>query len=535
MREFCPESELIAAFVERRLTADEQWQVENHAAACDECRRELALVQGQTHAAPSEMPSRLKLRVKGALAQSLHRAGGTRRKTRSMRVARSSPLWALAGSFLIFAAAVLVLAAQLRRKTDPTAPLVVESPRTRPAPTPSTEESRDLETDLRAPLREWPPQIPEESVPTEKPKSEDDPPVIVDPPEEIAPKPETKPLPSPTETVARILDGVTLTDVVGEFIVERAGKKEKVRGIVTVSSGDVLAAEKTSAFHVEGRHGIVMPSGSRISVASSIHEQATWIAVHAGDALIEPAGMSGSRWVVTDGRSVVLIDKTRGRFSVARKSDGPAITALSDGLKVSSEGGTPETLRAGEAWHRGTVTPSDREGADLAQLEANLPRERSLFFATCDREDLRRGRWTVREGGLEREGTGKAVNSYLRSVDKRDHHKTEVRIEHRVAWDLDLVLRFRYRTNARRLRVEILLPRSQGMLLAEVAVNRESANRWVTVELPLHRFQVIGTGPMTLTSYDRLESLEFRVAQNEIYAGGTRGYVGVDDLQILER
>jgi len=73
------------------------------------------------------------------------------------------------------------------------------------------------------------------------------------------------------------------------------------------------------------------------------------------------------------------------------------------------------------------------------------------------------------------------------------------------------------------------------MLLTEVAVSRECAGRWVTVELPLDRFPLVGAGPVRLCSYDRIGSVEFRVAQNEIFAGGGRGIIGIDDVQLVER
>lgn len=517
MRAFCPESELIAAAVEGGLTADEQWRLENHAAACDDCRREWAIAGIRRVEPSAEIPAALKVRVKSAVARLLDRERGTRRKTRTFRPASTAPLWGVAASILIFAGAALLLAVQLRRRADRPVVVVPESPTPR---TEKTEPSRKEESARRLPR---PPRLPALGPVERAPERKTE---LVEKPEEKPERPAEKPVERSKETVARVFEPLRITDLSGELTVRRNGAKEKARGVVVLSAGDEIAAAGPASFYIEGRHAVVLPAASRLSLATSATEQATWLSVREGTALVDPDG--GSRWAVSDGRSVAILEKGRARFAASREPDGLTLTALSDSLRVAPEGGTSETVRSGDEWRAGTIGPSSKAALFKERLGAGRPRERSVFFATCDPDDLRCGRWAIAEGILEKK-TG-----FLASTDKRLHHLVEIRLDQRIAWDFDHVVRFRYRTNAKRLLVHLPLPEGKGLLLSEITVGRDAAGRWTVAELPLSGFQVVGADRVVLSSYDRMESIEFRAAQGEIWSGSGRGTVAIDDVQILE-
>ncbi len=511
MRDSCPDSELLAASVESRLTADEEWKVLNHASVCDDCRRELAITRLRSDAVPDPLPDGLRFRL---------RASGTRRRTRSFRPARVSPAASLAAVLVLSLAAILVVLFY-RDDERPFSASSVSIPAIRRLPV--LEIPREEERLTRQPAeRERDPRRfsrSEEERKRTKPRSEfaDE---LPDPP---------LPRETRTETAARVFTELTLTDVGGELALHRGQERQPIRGIVTVREGDVLVAEKPSSFHIEGRHAVVLPRDARISVASSAGEQATWLSVRAGHVLVQPDASAASRWILSDGRHVLVVEKTRARFAASREEASLTFAALSDEVSVAPEGGRADTVRAGEEWTPRGVARCARAATYQGQWASGRPRERSAFFAACDAEDLRRGRWTLLEGTLERERS----SPFVRAVEKRQRLAATLRLDHRVLWDLDYLVRFRCRTNAKSVRIEIPVPQNQGTLLGELEVVRDATNRWITIELPLRRFQIVGAGRILLSSYDRMESLEFSASPKETHGG--RGHLEIDDIQILER
>lgn len=534
MREFCPDSNLIAAAAEGSLTADEQWRLENHCAVCDDCRRELAIARIRAAETPEPMPEPAKFRLRGAVSNALaERSATSSRRTRAYRSARTSPIVALA-AILVLSLATVLVALFTQRRPGRADENIVETPKPRTKLQPVTMEDA-TEEEPRETVRkhvEWPPQL------QDQPEFRDDKkPEIVEKPEDKKPKPpKPEDLPRGSETVTRVFAKLQLTDLSGELAILRGREKMKTRTSATVSETDVLVADKTCSFHVEGRHALVVPADSRVSVASSATEQATWIAIHQGHVFVDPGGTGGSRWVVSDGRETYVIEKTRARFAASRRDSGLVLTALTDSMRVTLDGGSTETLRAGDEWDGGKVTRSGLTAVYLDQLSASQPRERTIFLATCDAEDASRGRWTQTSGTVEKERFGKIENAFFRSADRQKRHVVNVRLDQRVGWDLDYVVRLRYSTNARKIRVEFPLPANKGTLATEIEVSRDSIGRWVTVEIPLERFTLTGAAEQRvwLSSNERMETIDLSIVQRETY-GGARGYLLVDDLQILER
>ena len=78
------------------------------------------------------------------------------------------------------------------------------------------------------------------------------------------------------------------------------------------------------------------------------------------------------------------------------------------------------------------------------------------------------------------------------------------------------------------------LPRGLGALMTDITLSRDQRNRWMSVELPMGRFLLAGSKKVELGGHERMELLEFRVFQKDV-PGSARGFVCIDDVEILER
>ena len=85
---------------------------------------------------------------------------------------------------------------------------------------------------------------------------------------------------------------------------------------------------------------------------------------------------------------------------------------------------------------------------------------------------------------------------------------------------------------ARRVRIEIPVPRGQGTFVAEIETDKKYMNTWVQVELPLDRFDVASDRRMTLSTDDRLESIHLWVAAAHVF-GDDKPFLAIDDLRIV--
>lgn len=530
MREFCPESELIGGYVEGSLTADELWRIENHITVCDDCRREVALLHlhRSAPAEPAELSASVRQNARAAFDRQRYASSGTKRQ-RSVVARTGSPGVFAAAALFVLAAIGVLLWVNSRRQNQPVDEDVVEKPGKVAPKEEQVAEEKDLP---KPPPREWPPQLPEpEREVTDQPKDEpkpepkkDDP--VVDQPRDEPKKPDDKK--PPRETVARSYDSLTLTDLRGEIALRRKGqaKAEKAGGVVTVGNGDVLTADKPSSFNVEGKYAVVLTESSRVMMALVAKEEAAWLSVEKGGAVVDSGGNGGARWILTDGRSVVLVDRTRGKFGATRGEDGLAVVALSDGLRCQTEGGESRTLRFGDELVDGKVRKHEAPDALRGVLASHRPSERTLFYSA----DLKLGRFTLVEGVIEREKD----NEMLRSIEKKKTQRVTIQFGKKIAWNQDLVVRFRYKTNARLVRVTLPLPGDKGSLITEIETNKKYVNSWVEVELPLDRFGITASGTIYLSPRDLLETFQVQVDSSAVY-GDAKGYLLVDDIQFVDR
>jgi hypothetical protein len=549
----CPESEVLAAHSEGRLDDAESAALLAHAADCDECRRELALLE--TGRIPDAPETPLSARIRARVVPS-----GSSRAFRPRPLYRPRPSYA----GLVAAAAValaIVGAASLGPRTTPppskvepepvvSAPVALPAPvAPRPAPAPAV---------VAVPLPDPDPEpAPVEVAPPVDPPA---PPAAVPSPAPVAAAApgETKtepppPAPAPTHVAAaRTLSELQATDFSGPVTIRRKGStaKERPAGVARLSDGDVLVAEKAAGFHVDGVHPVVLGEKAEVSLAYAADDRAPWLHVRAGEILVD--SVRPTRWVLTDGRIAVTLRQARARFS-ASSGKGLVIGALSEPVYVQPDGGSVLAVRPGEELEIGKASaelrPADSGAGERRRLsfDGARPRQRTIFFTSCDPVDAKREHYFLEEGAYFR-------NESLLGKDQPDRTTSiSLAANPRLSWREGMVLRFRFRTNATSLQVSLPVADKRFSLTSTVAVDRKNANQWVTAEVPFNglywRDEASGLGGgfglggreggrekdfgmRLLMIGDKFESMRFAARQQDVF-GDQKLALLLDDVQIV--
>lgn len=537
----CPDSEVLAAHAEGALEPEESARLLEHAADCDGCRRELALLELSRAGAGAGLPARLRARtLKAALRPSRAPRFPARAGSRGPAAAFA------AAAVVLLAAGLLALAMRRDVRPAPAPKAPVAKPEPRPeAPAPPREEPRAV-------ARTEPPVLPPVPPPAEPPlpapvpePPKPEPSPLPEPPAE-APRPgETRPepAPAPAHTIAaRALGEIALTDFSGSVTIRRKGAAakavERPAGMARLAEGDVLASDKGAGFRVGGVHPVVLGENTAVSMAWVAQEQAPWLHVRAGEVTVDSTGPT--RWVVSDGAVAVVIKQAQARFAAA-PGKGLRVSALSDPLFVEPDGGRVHAVRPGEELEvaRGSADLRALEAAKvdraLAAFHAARPRHRTVFFASCDPVDARREHYFLQEGGFLK-------NEALLSKERPDRSVgVTLAPNPRFAWRDGLLLRFRVRTNAQRVNVSLRAEERRYTLLKDVDIDRRQVHTWVAFEVPLP----IGDGAMgfrrddglnqlTFTFDDKYDLLRFEAKAKDVF-GDQRGYLLVDDIQVVQK
>lgn len=547
----CPGSEVIAAHADGRLEAPESVLLLEHCSECDDCRRELAILIQAHPARP--LPAEFRARTVKAIVRALERERD--RTPRHLRAVlargqrRPGIGWAAAAAVLVTIAGMIALV-QMRTPRGAEKPNVVKQP---PAPLPEPEPPRP-ERVLPlppAPKIEEKPRQPEIVVPpkTVAPKVEEKPrPVPETTPDPVVPPPpprfeETRPEepPSrPTHTiVARALTDVQVTDVTGPVTVRRKGAKEKERlsAVARLGEGDVVTAEKTASFQVDGRHPVVLGDNTSVSLAFSAQDEAPYLHIRSGEAMVDSTGPT--RWVVSDGRVALVIKQARARFSTVPGEERLHVAALSEPIYVQPDGGQVLAVRAGEELQVGKAVAELRPldpaaiARKIAAFDAARPRQRTVFFTSCDPADAKRehffvqeGTWFRNEALLSREGKDKTVAA-------------AVGPNPRFTWREGLVLRFRFMTNTSNVQMSLRVEERRYTLFRDFPVERKRLNQWIPVEIPIGPGALgfrrdDGQMQLTITTQDKFDSVRFTARKQDVF-GDQTAYILVDDIQVVEK
>jgi len=545
----CPGPEQVAAYAEGRLDPGEESLFLEHCAECEGCRRELALVAlSRGASSPSPAPP-LPSRIRRAVLRAADRERGSRPMI-AAHLARPRPRYGVAAAAAILAAlAGVAIFVQLRARPAPSRPSeVADRPEVRPAPP-------DLPPPADEPAPAPPPPRPAERQPRPEDPAELREPV---PPQEPAPRPEVRPapaplpMPAPGETrpektpplpahtmVARDLSPVLITDVCGALSVRRKGarEKEKLSGAARLEEGDVLLSEKSSGFRVEGSHPVVLGEGAVASVAYVAQEQAPYLHIHSGEAVVNST--APTRWIVSDGRVSVTVQRAVARFAVFPAAERLEVMAVAEPLHVHPDGGQPWRVTGGRELLVGRsgaeVRPSDPE--DVLRMkslfDAGRPRQRTVFYTSCDPADGRRGHVFLQEGSylrnealLSREGPAKASSAAISP-------------NPRFCWRDELVLRFRFMTNATSLQAGLRVEERKYVLFKVIPVDRRNLNQWQTATVPLALANLgfrrdDGQTSLVLGAEDGIDSIRFSIQQKDVY-GDRKAYVVVDDVEVFQK
>jgi hypothetical protein len=332
--------------------------------------------------------------------------------------------------------------------------------------------------------------------------------------------------------------------------VRRKGAKEKERlaGVARLGESDLLLSEKPSSFRVEGRDPVVLGENTSVSFAYAAQEQAPYLLVRSGEAMVDSTGPT--RWIVSDGRVSVVLKQARARFATTPGDERLSITALSEPIYAQPDGGVLQPLRPGEELRVG------KSGAELHRPDPALlqkkafafdlgrPRQRTVFYTSCDPADARREHFFVQEGTYFAE---RNKNEALVGYEGKDRvAAVSISPNPRVAWREGLVLRFRYMTNTKELVASLRVDERRYTLFRGLPVDKRSVNQWIWAELPV---QISSSGGSPGFSWrrddgqnrleivwgqDQFDALRFS-ARHQDLVGEARAYVLVDDIQLFER
>ncbi|HYE98760.1 MAG TPA: hypothetical protein VEJ18_07605 [Planctomycetota bacterium] len=525
----CPSSDVLAAWAEGRLDDREGALLVEHAAECEGCRRELALLElSRVKEEPPPLPPRLRARLLRI----------PRRSGRSRPPRRADVRLGLA---LAAGAAAVALAIVLAPRGSAPPPPARAVAKKAPAPVPDPVVVEPPPAPPVAPDRPAPVvRFEEPPAPPPAPPPPSPPPALTKEPGSPAKPPQKDPPPAPppappSHTVAaRTLSDLAVMDASpGLSLRRRSGAKEKLSDVVRLSEGDVLTAERAGGFHLDGLHPIVLGDQASVSVGFAAADQAPWLHVRAGEVVVDSAELT--RWIVTDGRVSVVVKPVRGRF-VASAAAGLCLSAASEPLHVQPDGGALESLRPGEEIE---VAPAslEKRRTDAASAErrraaaeAGRPRQRTVFFTSCDPVDAKREHFFVTEGVFVR-------GEMLMSRERPDRTAAVVVVPNpRFTCHEGLVVRFRFRTNARLLQVCLPMEEKRISLVADVAVDRRQLNQWVQAELPFSAFhgRDEGGGQRVISTADKFDAVRLLVRPQDVF-GDQRPAVVIDDLQVVVR
>lgn len=539
----CPGSEQIAAYVDGRLNASEEALLLEHCADCDECRREMVLLKRVVQEPPGGMP----VGLVGRTIKSLPRPSDRVSRHGTRRWARQPSYGPLAAAVLVLGIAGLLLAVYLRQPPEHLRPAVAarppaESETPPPAPEPVVEVPAEVLEPVPEPPAEpeppAPPPVPPRVVVTpENPGAEPGPMPVAPEPEPVRPPAETvvEAAPEPVRHVAasRAFSELQLTDFTGTLSVRRKGRTETLAGVARLDEDDVITSRGAAAFRIDGRDPVVLLGNARVSLAYVEAEQAPYLRLHEGEALVESTGPT--RWIVSDGKVAVVVKQARARFSASPRRGRLAVAALSEPIYVQPDGGKVHPVSPGEELRvsaDGTErSPFEAEAAGKlsSAFEKARPRDRTLFYTSCDPVDARRDHFFLETGSYWRK------EMFVSRTEADRSASVVVRPNPRIHWRPGLVVRFRVRTNAQRIRVELPVAEKRFSRVTSISVPRRSLNRWVQAELGVDGFSWRADDgvPLYIRTSDKFDSLRFTAQQQDVF-GDQKVLFLLDDVQVVQ-
>lgn len=482
----CPESEILAAWIEGSLGPTGRAAVRGHLADCDGCRRAVALA-GTLGPAPAGGAG------PGGATLLAERAA---REARRGRFRRAGALAAAAAAAL---AAVALAVGRSPEQVSPSVPrpesppfAAAEDPAAPPAVPPPRLVIRPSQVPPPAAEEPPAPARPEASRPVQAGREElqavpaPAPPPAAPPGRTAGPTPPPADAnPGPTIAVLREAHGaVLLADVTGNLRIARGESEPSVPQAYARADGrDTLAALSAGAgFSVDGRATLALGPGARASVFRFEADRSYGLHLAEGAALVDTEGAT-MRWKVSRGRAELTFVALNGRIALeGRGAEDLAVTLL-EGRGELKEAGAGPRIGSGREWFcdpagRWAERPADpRKWKALAAL---LPGQLTLFEATFEEAGkVRPFPYTILSGRAEREGE----RCYLAAApggEAGPARTAVIRPEPAIPYVTGLRLRIRCRADASEVIIRL------GEFRAAVPLPRRGA--WVDVEAALDDF-----------------------------------------------
>jgi hypothetical protein len=212
---------------------------------------------------------------------------------------------------------------------------------------------------------------------------------------------------------------------------------------------------------------------------------------------------------------------------------------LSEPIYVQPDGGAVHALRPGEELEVAKASvetrPLEAGKADraLASFNAARPRQKTIFFTSCDPSDAKREHFFVQEGAFLK-------NEALLAKERPDRSiSVALAPNPRFTWRPGLVLRFRVRTNAQAVTASLRSDERRYTLFKDVAIDRRQVNAWVAVEVPLPVVEGAmsftrddGQNQLMFTFEDKYDVLRFEAKGKDVF-GDQKPFLLVDDIQVV--
>jgi hypothetical protein len=529
MEKSCPDDLTLAGWVEGTLSPQDRNRMTAHLAACDDCRRAVALAS-TLDAPPAEG---------GVNEILLSKVVSASRRRRLAPFAAAAAVLAVAVGFTLIP------------RNPPAPSYTVDSKNVLPAetkvaaaPSPTTEAPKPYVAPRPEPSTL--PLIPEEKpgpvkgpdpiakpVPTEEPPKKPVSPTVVDPtpaPVVVAPPVITRDPRTPPADV-KTLAPVFVLDPAGDLWLKRDESEAKAGTMEKAAWKDLFAAKNSAAsFTLEARTSVMLEKGSEAAFSHLKSDDTYSLALDQGLVMLDTEG-SSQKWQISfPNKGKLSFSNLNGRLAVESRGDRMSALLL-DGSAEMKFGALAKKAQIGEE----IVLPT-KEGEQvvekkvqtqrmLARLDELRPKVFTAFATTFDEknDELQLYPYGLVSGKRTQGPTGLYLQSesiVAQKPGEKNILAAEVHLDRAFGVVSGMVLRFRYRTTLPTFTVKI------GKYSADYT-SRIKAGLWGDAEIPLQAFSFEGT-PMLPT--DPVENVRFTGSLDK-----RSGQLDIDGLQFLRR
>jgi len=518
MENSCPDVVLLAGWLEGTLAPQDRSRMSSHLAACDECRRSVAIAS--TIEAPAESGPVNEILLSKVVSAS------RRRRILPFATAAAAVL-AVAVGFTLFPKSSPVPA--------PT-PVAVErqtpAPMIAPAPRRPVDPVREPAPVAPAPVVEAPkpppvvetPKAPEKPVIAEKPVVPPAPAPVVPPPVVAVEKPVEAPIAD--------LKGhspVFVLDPVGDLWLRRGAAETKAGSFEKAAWKDFFEARAGgAAFSLEARTSVMLEKGSEAAFSHLKTDDTFSLALEQGLVMLDTEG-SSQKWQIRFGKTNLNFNDFNGRLAIESRGDRLSALLLAGSAEVTlGDQSKKATVGQEVVLTRETTQITEQKGdtlKKLARLDELRPKVFTAFNATFDekREEFQPYPYAVVSGKLSLGQGSFFLQSDVLPAPKpgeKNGVAAELHLDRPFGVMTGMVVKFRYRTTLPSFSVKI------GKYSADYT-SRAKAGQWGEAEIPLREFSFEGT-PMLPS--DPVENLRFTG-----FLEKRSGQLDIDGVQFLRR